>query len=118
MRTSDIRFLVEAYVFYEAILSRRYFEGSEGSPRDLGVRSKELRFYARFLLVSIILNRSEMVNHLMDCFMALVDDCRSNFRVNTLLLFSKFRLKKCFALWIVVFSSLILEVEWLIVEGK
>ena len=80
-RTSDCRFLVEAYVFYEAILNRRYFEGSEGSPKDLSVRFKELRFYARFLLVSVILNRSEMVKHLMERLVALVDDCKSNFRV-------------------------------------
>ncbi|CAK8578772.1 unnamed protein product [Lathyrus sativus] len=80
MRASETRFLVEAYVFYEAILSRRYFEGSEGSSKDLGVRSKELRFYARFLLVSLILNRTEMVKYLMDRFVALVDDCKSTFR--------------------------------------
>ncbi|XP_027365535.1 protein SCAI isoform X1 [Abrus precatorius] len=80
MRTSECRFLVEAYVFYEAILSRRYFQGSEASIKDLGVRSKELRFYARFLLVSVILNRTEMVKHLMECFVALVEDCKSNFR--------------------------------------
>ncbi|XP_045824568.1 protein SCAI isoform X1 [Trifolium pratense] len=80
MRASETRFLVEAYVFYEAILSRRYFEGSEASSKDLGVRSKELRFYARFLLVSLILNRTEMVKHLMDRFVALVDDCKSTFR--------------------------------------
>lgn len=81
MRASETRFLVEAYVFYEAILSRRYFEGSEGSAKDLGVRSKELRFYARFLLVSLILNRTEMVKYLMERFVALVDDCKSTFRV-------------------------------------
>lgn len=81
MRTSDCRFLVEAYVFYEAILNRRYFEESEASPKDLGVRCKELRFYARFLLVSVILSRAEMVKHLMDRFMALVEDFYRSFRV-------------------------------------
>ncbi|KAJ1379874.1 Protein SCAI [Sesbania bispinosa] len=80
MRTSESRYLVAACVFYEAILSRRYFEGSEASTKDLGVRSKELRFYARFLLVSVILNSSEMVKHLMDRFVALVDDCKNTFR--------------------------------------
>jgi len=80
-RTSECRFLVEAYVFYEAILSRRYFQGSEPNVKDLGVRSKELRFYARFLLVSVILNRTEMVNHLLERFGALVEDCKSTFRV-------------------------------------
>lgn len=80
MRTSEARFLVEACVFYEAILNRRYFEGSKGLGKDLGVRFKELRFYARFLLVSFILNRTEMVQHLLDRFKALVDDSKANFR--------------------------------------
>ncbi|KAF2283946.1 hypothetical protein GH714_017497 [Hevea brasiliensis] len=78
MRTSDARFLVEAYVFYEAILHRKYFEGAKA--KDIGVRFKELRFYARFLLVSLILNRTEMVQFLVDRFRALVDDSKSNFR--------------------------------------
>ncbi|KAK7399582.1 hypothetical protein VNO78_10767 [Psophocarpus tetragonolobus] len=80
LRSSESRFLVEAYVFYEAILSRRYFQGSDSNAKDLGVRSKELRFYARFLLVSVILNRTEMVNHLMERFVALVEDCKTTFR--------------------------------------
>ena len=88
MRTSEARFLVEACVFYEAILNRRYFEGSKGSGKDLGVRFKELRFYARFLLVSFILNRTEMVQHLLDRFKALVDDSKANFRVIFLAQFS------------------------------
>lgn len=81
MRTSDCRFLIGAYVFYEAILNRRYFEKSQASSKDLGVRFKELRFYARFLLVAMILNQTEMVKHLMDQFIALVDDFNSTFRV-------------------------------------
>ncbi|GMY11402.1 protein SCAI [Fagus crenata] len=80
MRTSEARFLVEAYVFYEAILNRRYFEGSKGSVKDLGVRFKELRFYARFLLVSLILNRTEMVKALTNLFKTLVDDSKASFR--------------------------------------
>lgn len=78
MRTSEARFIVEAYVFYEAILRRRYFEGTE--VRDLGIRFKELRFYARFLLVSLILSRNEMVKVLVERLRALVDDCKANFR--------------------------------------
>ncbi|XP_038720621.1 protein SCAI-like [Tripterygium wilfordii] len=78
MRTSESRFLVEAYVFYEAILSRRYFEGSK--VKDPGVGFKELRFYARFLLVSLILNRSEMVKLLVEKLGALVDDSKTTFR--------------------------------------
>ncbi|EEF30707.1 signal transducer, putative [Ricinus communis] len=81
MRTSEARFLVEAYVFYEAILNRRYFEGGANKAKDIGVRFKELRFYARFLLVSLILNRIDMVLLLVDRFRSLVDDCKSNFKV-------------------------------------
>lgn len=78
MRTSEARFLLESYIFYEAILNRRYFEGLV---KDRGLRFKELRFYARFLLVSVILNRWEMVKVLAERFKALVDDSRANFRV-------------------------------------
>ncbi|GAV81459.1 DUF3550 domain-containing protein [Cephalotus follicularis] len=77
MRTSEARLLVEAYVFYDAILNRRYFEGAK--VRDLGVRLKELRFYARFLLVSLILNRTDTVKLLVERFRALVDESKANF---------------------------------------
>ncbi|KAA3461738.1 Protein SCAI [Gossypium australe] len=77
-RTSEARFLVEAYVFYEAILKRRYFEGCK--VKDLGVRFKELRFYARFLMVSLILNRTQTVKVVVEKLKALVDDCNANFR--------------------------------------
>ncbi|KAA8546770.1 hypothetical protein F0562_003199 [Nyssa sinensis] len=80
-RTSEARFLLESYIFYEAILNRGYFEGSsKGSVKDRAVRFKELRFYARFLLVSLILNRLEMVNVLVESFKVLVDDSKATFR--------------------------------------
>ena len=81
MRTSEARFLLESYIFYEAILNRGYFQGSKGSVKDLVLRFKELRFYARFLLVSLLLNRLEMVRVLVERFRALVDDCKVTFRV-------------------------------------
>ncbi|CAA6658851.1 unnamed protein product [Spirodela intermedia] len=74
LRNSDVRFLVEAYVFYEAILSRGYFErGKKGG------RCKELRFYARFVLVALLLNRRELVWTLVERFRALVDHCGVTF---------------------------------------
>ncbi|XP_047325474.1 protein SCAI [Impatiens glandulifera] len=75
LRTSEARFLLESYIFYEATINRRYFDGS----KDRGVRFKELRFYARFLLVSLILNRFEMVKILAEKLKALVDDIITNF---------------------------------------
>ncbi|XP_024963883.1 protein SCAI isoform X1 [Cynara cardunculus var. scolymus] len=80
MRTSEARFLLESYIFYEAILNRGYFEGSSFKAlKDRGLRFKELRFYARFLLVALILNRWEMVKLLLDRFKALVDDSKAKF---------------------------------------
>lgn len=81
MRTSEAKFLIEAYVFYEAILNRSYFEGSKNSRKDLGARFKELRFYARFLLVSLFLNRTDTVQVLAERLKALVDDSKATFRV-------------------------------------
>lgn len=77
LRTSEARFLLEAYIFYEAIFSRNYFEGSR---KDRGVRFKELRFYARFFMVSLVLNRAEMVKLLVEKFKELVDDSKVNFQ--------------------------------------
>ncbi|CAA2961808.1 SCAI [Olea europaea subsp. europaea] len=77
LRTSEARFLFESYIFYEAIFNRKYFEGSS---RDRGVRFKELRFYARFLMVSLILNHKEMVKLLVEKFTELVEDSKANFR--------------------------------------
>uniref|UniRef100_A0A7N0TSI7 Protein SCAI n=1 Tax=Kalanchoe fedtschenkoi TaxID=63787 RepID=A0A7N0TSI7_KALFE len=79
MRTSEMRFLFGAYVFYEAILSRGYFKGS-GAGKDLGVRYKELRFYARFLMVAVILIRADMVAALMEEFKVALDDCKATFK--------------------------------------
>ncbi|XP_071692618.1 uncharacterized protein [Rutidosis leptorrhynchoides] len=80
MRTSEARFLLESYIFYEAILNRGYFEGSSFKDlKDRGLRFKELRFYARFLLVALILNRWEMVRVLLDRFKALLDDSKAKF---------------------------------------
>ncbi|KAL8151908.1 hypothetical protein V2J09_021716 [Rumex salicifolius] len=80
MRTSEARFLLESYVFYEAILYRGYFQGSKAPMKDVNMRFKELRFYARFLLVSLLLNRREMARLLVDNFKALVEDSKANFR--------------------------------------
>ncbi|XP_074567996.1 uncharacterized protein LOC141824587 isoform X2 [Curcuma longa] len=60
-RTSEVRFLFEAYVFYEAIVSRGYFEAARvpATAPDLRLRYKELRFLVRFLIVALLLNRND-----------------------------------------------------------
>ncbi|XP_074308477.1 uncharacterized protein LOC141643289 [Silene latifolia] len=81
MRTSEARFLLESYVFNEAVLNRRYFQ-SAGA--DLGVRYKELRFYARFLLVALILSKRSMVAVLVDRFTTLVKETSALVRESNL----------------------------------
>ncbi|RRT39465.1 hypothetical protein BHE74_00041260 [Ensete ventricosum] len=81
-RTSEVRFLLEAYVFYEAIVSRGYFEVARAaSAPDLTLRYKELRFYVRFLIVALLLNRTDEVRQLADRFRALVEESKAAFPV-------------------------------------
>lgn len=78
MRTSEASYLSESYVFYEAILTREYFK--EGSPQDVNLVNKQLRFLARFLMVCLVLNRREMVHHLVSQLKILVDECKRTFQ--------------------------------------
>ncbi|KAL9229581.1 hypothetical protein vseg_005032 [Gypsophila vaccaria] len=78
MRTSEARFLMESYVFYEAVLRRRYFDSEAVSVAV--VRFKELRFYARFLLVALILCRPHLVALLVDRLKEVVHHTTSTFR--------------------------------------
>ncbi|KAJ8504520.1 hypothetical protein OPV22_005406 [Ensete ventricosum] len=79
-RTSEVRFLLEVYVFYEAIMSRGYFQAAWGSVApDLKLRYKELRFHVRFLIVALLLNRADEAVKLADRFRALVDESKAAF---------------------------------------
>ncbi|XP_050222988.1 uncharacterized protein LOC126673066 [Mercurialis annua] len=78
MRTSDAGYLSESYIFYEAILSREYFK--EGLFQDLSLANKQLRFFARFLMICLVLNRREMVHQLVNLLKLLVDECRRTFQ--------------------------------------
>ncbi|KAI3989688.1 hypothetical protein MKX01_009180 [Papaver californicum] len=90
MRSCETRFLLECYVFYEAILNRAYFDDQVKSDakgvrslmkkKDLSLKYKELRFFARYLVVALILNRVDTVKLLVERFKALVDDCKSTFK--------------------------------------
>lgn len=78
MRTSEASYLSEAYIFYEAILSREYFK--EGIYQDLNFANKQLRFLSRFLMVCLVLNRREMVHQLVNQLKMLVDECKRTFQ--------------------------------------
>lgn len=78
MRTSEASYLSEAYIFYEAILTREYFK--EGSCQDPNLANKQLRFLARFLMVCLVLHRREIVHQLVNQLKMLVDECKRTFQ--------------------------------------
>lgn len=78
MRTSEASYLLESYVFYEAILTREYFK--EGLFHDLNLAHKQLRFLARFITVCLLLNRREMVHQLVNHLRMLLDECKRTFQ--------------------------------------
>lgn len=84
-RTSDSLNLVEAYVFYEAILTREYFRDpaavATGAAPDPPLANKQLRFFARFLIVCLVLGRRDMVSRLAHHLRTLVDESRRSFQV-------------------------------------
>ncbi|KAJ7532686.1 hypothetical protein O6H91_13G014400 [Diphasiastrum complanatum] len=71
LRTSDSSYLSESFIFYEAILNREYFKDIG---KDVALANKQLRFYARFTVICLLLNRREMVRNLTQQFRMLVDD--------------------------------------------
>lgn len=79
MRTSDATFLSESYIFCEAIMTREYFKDTG---KDMLLSSKHLRFYARFIVVCLLLNRREMAIQLTRQLRTLVDDYRRSFQGN------------------------------------
>ncbi|KAJ9567457.1 hypothetical protein OSB04_003423, partial [Centaurea solstitialis] len=78
MRTSEASYLSESYIFYEAVLTREYFK--DGLLQDLNLANKQLRFFARFLTVCLVLNRREMVYQLVNQLKLLVADCKRTFQ--------------------------------------
>ncbi|XP_026498595.1 protein SCAI [Vanessa tameamea] len=64
LRTSEIAYLVEAFSFYLAIRGRQYYNlASKEAKSELMV--KKLRYYARFIVVAILLRQSEIINELL-----------------------------------------------------
>ncbi|KAI3511238.1 hypothetical protein L1887_18386 [Cichorium endivia] len=78
MRTSQASYLSEAYIFYEAVLTREYFK--DGLFQDLNLANKQLRFLARFLTVCLVLNRREMVYQLVNQLKMLVSETKRAFQ--------------------------------------
>ncbi|KAL2916941.1 hypothetical protein HK105_203373 [Polyrhizophydium stewartii] len=81
LRSSMTGYLYESFVFYEAIRDRMYFKDVLEA-KDSVLMVKKLRYYARFIVVCLLLNRTEMVKTLTDELTVLVDEYTSTFKVN------------------------------------
>ncbi|KND01855.1 uncharacterized protein SPPG_03645 [Spizellomyces punctatus DAOM BR117] len=81
LRTSETNYLHESCVFYEAVRNRQYFKDVlEANNPALVI--KKLRYYARFIVVCLFLNRYDMIRKLMEELTALVDEYTKTFNPN------------------------------------
>ncbi|KAI7881588.1 hypothetical protein K492DRAFT_236609 [Lichtheimia hyalospora FSU 10163] len=79
LRTSDTSYLQEAYVFYDAIHERQYFRDIL-EVKNPALMIKKMRYYARFIVVSLLLNREEKIRMLVSELENLVDEYTKNFK--------------------------------------
>ncbi|TPX36317.1 hypothetical protein SmJEL517_g01484 [Synchytrium microbalum] len=78
LRTSETNYLHESYVFYDAIRERQYFKDVVEA-KNPGLSIKKLRYYARFIVVCLLLNRNEIIKKLLDELSNLVEEYISTF---------------------------------------
>ncbi|KAJ1554066.1 hypothetical protein HK405_006110, partial [Cladochytrium tenue] len=79
LRTSETNYLYESYVFYEAIRDRQYFRDVIEA-KNPGLMIKKLRYYARFIVVCLLLNRNDIIKKLMEELESLVQQYTKDFK--------------------------------------
>ncbi|PAA60734.1 hypothetical protein BOX15_Mlig029701g1 [Macrostomum lignano] len=73
LRTSETNYLNESFAFYSAIRMRAYYSKANKEERpDLMV--KKLRYYARFVIVCLLLKKMKLVRDLIRELAKLIDD--------------------------------------------
>nr|CAD1827708.1 unnamed protein product [Ananas comosus var. bracteatus] len=84
-RTSDFSYLAEAFVFYEAVLDRKYLRdtpsAASATASEVALTHKQLRLLVRFLNVSLILGRRKMVLRLASLLRIVLEEHRRSFQV-------------------------------------
>ncbi|KAJ3270720.1 hypothetical protein HDV01_007476 [Terramyces sp. JEL0728] len=79
LRTSETNYLNESYVFYEAIRDRNYFKDVLET-KNPALMVKKLRYFARFIVVCLLLNKSAMIKKLMEQLAQYVEDYNAQFK--------------------------------------
>ena len=72
-------------MFYEAIRDRKYLQDVLEAKKYFNITSpiimvKKLRYYARFIVVSLLLDKTDAVNDLLDQLASLVNDYNKSFK--------------------------------------
>ncbi|CAI5957906.1 unnamed protein product [Closterium sp. NIES-64] len=80
LRTGDASYLLEAFIFYDAIHRREYFR--EAARSEAAVAHKQLRWLARFTVVCVLLGRRDMLRHLLWQLRMAVDDYSRSFQAS------------------------------------
>ncbi|KAJ1922264.1 hypothetical protein H4219_000126 [Mycoemilia scoparia] len=78
LRTSETNYLQEAYTFYGAIRDRGYLK-DDPENRNPALYIKKMRYYARFIVVCLLLNKENMVQDLLDELQEIVKNYLSEF---------------------------------------
>lgn len=79
LRTSETNYLHEAYVFYEAIHERQYFKDIL-EVKNSALMIKKMRYYARFIIVCLLLNKDQNVRQLISELEGLIEDYTKSFK--------------------------------------
>ncbi|KAF9921451.1 hypothetical protein FBU30_008494 [Linnemannia zychae] len=79
LRTSETNYLQESYVFYDAIRERRYFHDIS-ELKNSSLMIKKLRYYARFTVVCLLLNKGEIITTLKEELADLVKEYINMYR--------------------------------------
>lgn len=67
LRTGDVGYLNESYVFYDAVRARRYFHDEHGGPSDTAAKlAVRLRYTTRFAVVCVLVGRRALHAELND----------------------------------------------------
>nr|KAJ3420695.1 hypothetical protein HK105_005369 [Polyrhizophydium stewartii] len=81
MRTSETNYLYESFIFYEAIRDRMYFKDVM-EVRSPVLMTKKMRYYSRFIIVCVLLNRNEMAKVLVEELAELINEYIATFTPN------------------------------------
>ncbi|EDV24055.1 uncharacterized protein TRIADDRAFT_26147 [Trichoplax adhaerens] len=80
LRTSDVTYLLESYSFYRAIHGRAYYNKAVKEEKP-DIMIKKLRYYARFIVVCLLLRKTDTLSDLVTELSRCVDEYVEHYEV-------------------------------------